>query len=83
MLEDAGCSLLAVHGQTRDEKDGKKIRADWNAIKVVKCVVMILVLANGNIHRMDDVQCCLEETSVDDVLSAEYLLENLALFFGF
>lgn len=83
MLEDAGCSLLAVHGRTRDEKDGKKIRADWNAIKVVKNALRIPVLANGNVRHMDDVQNCLQETGCDGVLSAESLLENPALFAGF
>ncbi|KAF3439000.1 hypothetical protein FNV43_RR17275 [Rhamnella rubrinervis] len=83
MLEDAGCSLLAVHGRKRDEKDQKKIRADWNAIRAVKNSVRIPVLANGNIRHLDDVLNCLEETGAEGVLSADSLLENPALFAGY
>ncbi|GFZ05424.1 FMN-linked oxidoreductases superfamily protein [Actinidia rufa] len=83
MLEDAGCSLLAVHGRTRDEKDSKKLRANWGAIKAVRDAVRIPVLANGNVRHMDDVHNCLKETGADGVLSADSLLENPALFAGF
>ncbi|XP_073038858.1 uncharacterized protein [Primulina eburnea] len=83
MLEDAGCSLLAVHGRTRDEKDGKKFRANWNAVRAVRDVVRIPVLANGNIRHVDDAWQCIEETGVEGVLSAESLLENPALFSGY
>ncbi|XP_010484529.1 PREDICTED: tRNA-dihydrouridine(16/17) synthase [NAD(P)(+)]-like [Camelina sativa] len=83
MLEDAGCSLLAVHGRTRDEKDGKKFRADWSAIKEVRNALRIPVLANGNVRCIEDVDNCIEETGVEGVLSAETLLENPAVFAGF
>ncbi|RCV23174.1 hypothetical protein SETIT_4G277800v2 [Setaria italica] len=83
MLEEAGASLVAVHGRTRDEKDGKKFRADWDAIKAVKDALRVPVLANGNIRHMEDVNNCLEHTGADGVLSAETLLENPALFAGF
>ncbi|ONK79897.1 tRNA-dihydrouridine(16/17) synthase [NAD(P)(+)]-like [Asparagus officinalis] len=83
MLEEAGCSLVAVHGRTRDEKDGKKFRADWNVIRSVKNALRIPVLANGNIRHMEDVKECLDQTGTDGVLSAETLLENPALFAGF
>ncbi|KAL8168285.1 hypothetical protein V2J09_009784 [Rumex salicifolius] len=83
MLEEAGCSLLAVHGRTRDQKDQNKIRADWTAIRAVKDSVRIPVLANGNVRHMEDVQNCLEVTGAQGILSADALLENPALFSGF
>lgn len=82
MLEAAGCALLAVHGRTRDEKDGKKFRANWKVIKAVRDALRIPVLANGNIRHIEDAWQCLEETGVEGVLSAESLLENPALFAG-
>ncbi|GFP78942.1 tRNA-dihydrouridine(16/17) synthase [NAD(P)(+)]-like [Phtheirospermum japonicum] len=83
MLEEAGCALLAVHGRTRDEKDGKKIRANWKIIKAVRDAVKIPVLANGNVRHVEDAYQCIEETGAEGVLSAEALLENPALFAGY
>ena len=36
LVERSGCSVLAVHGRTREQKDLSATRADWDAIKAVK-----------------------------------------------
>lgn len=80
MLEQAGASLLAVHGRTREQKNGGAIRADWDAIKAVKAALSIPVLGNGNIRTLTDAHALMEYTGVDGVMSAESLLEDPALF---
>eukprot|EP00891_Asterochloris_glomerata_P000585 jgi/Astpho2/585/fgenesh1_pm.00013_%23_6_t len=80
MLQRAGCSVLAVHGRTREQKDAKSVRADWEIIKAVKEALDIPVLANGNIRHLQDVFDCLEHTGCEGVMSAEALLEDPALF---
>lgn len=80
MLQNAGCSLLAVHGRTREQRRCREIRADWNIIKEIKEALDIPVLANGNIRNLKDAKECMEYTGVDGVLSAEPLLENPTLF---
>ena len=34
MLERACCSVLGVHGRTREQKTAKAVRANWDIIKV-------------------------------------------------
>jgi tRNA-dihydrouridine synthase 1 len=62
MLQNAGASLLTVHGRTRSctHHEGD---CDWSAIRAVKEAVDIPVIANGGmIRRLADAQHCLAET---------------------
>jgi tRNA-dihydrouridine synthase 1 len=82
MLEQAGASLVAVHGRTRDQKDASAVRADWDAIKAVKAGLSVPVLGNGNVRTLADVHELMAYTGVDGVMSAESLLDDPALFWS-
>jgi tRNA-dihydrouridine synthase 1 len=80
MLEDAGCSLLAVHGRTRDQKGKFCPPADLATIRAIKRAVSIPVIANGNVLCREDAELALADTEAEAVLSAFGLLDNPALF---
>lgn len=74
-LENAGASLLCIHGRNRLENKNNCGEADWNQIKNIKQNVHIPVLANGSISNMDDIHECIKYTNVDGVAIGEALLE--------
>lgn len=80
MLQDAGASLVAVHGRTREQKGKDAPPADWAAIRAVKRALDVPVVANGNVRCRQDADDALEATGADGVMSAWALLDNPAAF---
>jgi tRNA-dihydrouridine synthase B len=64
--EQAGVSMVTVHGRTRCQfYEGK---ADWRAIRRVKDAVAIPVVANGDIRTAQDAIAVLEQSGADAVM---------------
>jgi len=64
--EQAGVQMVTVHGRTRCQfYEGK---ADWHAIRAVKAVVSIPLVANGDVLNRDDANGILEASGADAVM---------------
>jgi len=81
-LEQAGVSLITLHGRTRLEIKREQRQADWAAIGAVRRALGIPIIANGGVYTLADARACIEATGADGVMSAEGLLEDPALFSG-
>jgi nifR3 family TIM-barrel protein len=64
--EEAGVQMITVHGRTRCQFYGGK--ADWRAIRAVKEVISIPLIANGDGASVADARAMLTQSLADGVM---------------
>lgn len=58
--------MITVHGRTRQQF--YKGKADWRAIAPVRAQGAFPLVANGDIHDLDDARACLDQSGADFVM---------------
>ena len=77
-MEDAGASLITIHGRTREGMYSGPVHYDQ--IAKAKEAVKIPVIANGGIFSVEDARLMIERTGADGVALARGALSNPLLF---
>ena len=78
ILEDAGCSAVAVHGRTKVQ--GYSGEANWEIIESVAEALDIPVIGNGDLFNAASAKKKLQETSVEAVMIGRGALGNPWIF---
>lgn len=73
-IEEAGASLIAIHGRTKSDLYSGKVNLDF--IKKVKETVNIPVIGNGDIKCVEDAVRMIEYTGCDAVMIGRGALGN-------
>jgi len=71
-----------VHGRTKEENKHLVKNSNWEAIRKIKKLINIPLIANGGLEEYGDIQKCFDATECDAVMSAEKILENPFYFSG-
>ena len=66
MIEEAGAKALAIHCRTRDM--GMSATADWSWIPIIKNIVNIPVILNGDVVTPEDVKRAFDTTGCDALM---------------
>jgi nifR3 family TIM-barrel protein len=77
-VEEAGASVLAVHGRTRIQAYSGE--ADWNAIAEVKQNLHIPVIGNGDVRISSDINRFLDYTGCEAVMIGRAAIGNPWIF---
>ena len=78
VLEEAGISLLTVHGRMRHMRE--EVLSDWGAAHRLRPHLHVPVILNGDVWDAEDLAMCLADHDVDGVMSAQGILHNPAIF---
>lgn len=78
IIEQAGASMITIHGRTRDEYFSGDV--DLDAIKKVKDAVHIPVIGNGNIVDEESALHMFEYTGVDGIMIGRATIGNPWVF---
>ena len=74
MLENAGASLVTIHGRTREEYYSGE--PNFSAIEKAKKCVNIPIIANGGIFTKEDALTMINKTGADGVMLARGAIAN-------
>jgi nifR3 family TIM-barrel protein len=74
VIERAGADLITLHGRTKEQGYGGK--SDWSRIGEAKQIASVPLLANGDIHKPEQVSEALKITGADGVMIARGALGN-------
>ncbi|KAI9831596.1 MAG: hypothetical protein M1819_004828 [Sarea resinae] len=79
-VEAAGVDYIGCHGRRRSQKSSEPV--DLEAIRLVKEVATVPIVANGDAFSLEEADYIASLTGANGVMSARGLLENPALFVG-
>lgn len=74
MAEAAGAKMITIHGRTRSDMYHGKVNLDY--IKMVKEVVSIPVVGNGDIKTIEDAKKMIEYTGCDAIMIGRATIGN-------